>query len=562
MKNKSVKTQISVYVLAITLMSSIIIGLFSYISFRNNLVKYTGQRAMDLAKSISINIDGNAIANLDLTGVKDSNYSKIKSYLSNEKSNLDLTYLYIMVDNGTDYKYIMEGVTDHDDLSDIVDLGDAQSKGEYGPEPQQVLSEGTATFTSLYDNGQYGKLLSGFAPIMNSSGKVVGILGLDVNAATINKSIISYAPILVFLMLLFCIFSFVLIRLVVTKTVASPLESFVDVAKGLSDGGFNSAMPEKYKDSSLELSHLSSAFEKLNENLIRIKTEITNIENKQLLLNSENDMPGDFGVMKDSIKNIVGSYNVLLSDFGSIVGNLSFSSEQVAQISQHLAESSSEQNSAIDGFSKAISVLSETAEKNSSSVNTATGYVHEVEVAIQKSNKDMHEVILAMNEIHTVASEIHKIMDDISDISSMTNLLALNASVESARAGEAGKGFAVIADEVRSLAAKSANAARSTELLLDETLIAVEKGKKITELTGRDLEVVTGKTDLVLDSISDILKISELQNGGIQRINSEIMRISDSVRSNSDKAGESAAASQELSSQAVLLKQRISEYVY
>ena len=156
MKNKSVKTQISVYVLAITLISSIIIGLFSYISFRNNLERYTGQRAMDLAKSISLNIDGDAIAKYGSTGVKDSTYDEIRSYLSKEKSNLDLTYLYIMVDNGTYYKYIMEGVTDHDDLSDIVDLGDAQSKGEYGPEPQQVLSEGTATFTSLYDNGQYG----------------------------------------------------------------------------------------------------------------------------------------------------------------------------------------------------------------------------------------------------------------------------------------------------------------------------------------------------------------------------------------------------------------------
>ncbi len=117
-------------------------------------------------------------------------------------------------------------------------------------------------------------------------------------------------------------------------------------------------------------------------------------------------------------------------------------------------------------------------------------------------------------------------------------------------------------DEVRSLAAKSANAAKSTEQLLVKTLNAVEKGKKITEVTGHDLEKVAGKTGLVIDSISDIFNVSELQNDGIQSINSEIIHISDSVKANSEKADESAAASQELSSQAVLLNQRIGEYVH
>lgn len=561
MKNKSVKTQISAYVLAITVLSSIIIGVYSYISFKNNLVEYMGKRAMDLAESISLNIDGNAIAGYDSTGVKDSAYDKMRGYLGSEKSNLDLTYLYIMVDAGSNYKFIMEGSTDHDDMSQIEKLGDTEAKDQFGSESQQVLTEGKAAYTSLYDSGQFGVLLSGFAPILDSSGKVVGILGLDISAAVIDKSLAAYAPILLLIIVLFFLFSFVLIRLVVMKSVTNPLDSFVGVANELSKGAFDTVLPEKYRNSSSELSNLAIAFEKLNVNLNKIKSEIISIEKKQLHLDDINDMPGDFGVIKDSIKNIVSSYNVLLSDFGGIIGNLSSSSEQVAQISTHLAESSNEQNSAIAGFSNAVSVLSETAGKNNESVSTATTYVHEAEDAISKCNADMHEVILAMNEINTAANEIHKIMDDISDISSMTNLLALNASVESARAGEAGKGFAVIADEVRSLAAKSANAAKSTELLLNETILAVEKGKSITEVTGRDLAVVSGKTSLVIESISDIFNVSELQNEGIQRINSEIIHISDTVRSNSEKAAESAAASQELSSQAILLNQKISDYV-
>lgn len=562
MKNKSAKTQISVYVLAITLISSIIIGVFSFISFRSNLEEYMGKRAMELAESISLNISGDAINGYGSTGVKDSNYNKIRGYLSNEKSNLDLTYLYIMVDDGSNYKYIMEGVTDHDDLNDIVNLGDTQSKNEYGPEPQEVLTNGKATYTSLYSNGKYGVLLSGFAPIIDSSGKVTGILGLDISAAAIDKSLLSYTPILVLLMLLFCAFSFILIRLVVAKSVTNPLVSFVGVAKDVSEGSFCASLPEKYRNSSTELRNLSDAFERLSGNLSQVETEIINIEKKQLLTGELNDMPGEFGVIKNSIKSIVSSYDSLLTDFGSIASNLSSSSEQVAEISINLAESANNQETAISGFSKAVSLLSETSGKNNECVNTATVYVHEVDNAIQKCSADMREVSSSMNEINTVAGEILKIMDEISDISSMTNLLALNASVESARAGEAGKGFSVIAEEVRSLAAKSANAAKSTEQLLSRTLYAVEKGKGITELTGRDLDEVAKKTGLVIDSISEIFNVSELQNNSILSINTEITNISDSVRLNSEKAGESAAASEELSSQAILLNKRISEYIH
>ncbi|MEA4895878.1 MAG: methyl-accepting chemotaxis protein [Oscillospiraceae bacterium] len=561
MKNKSVKTKISIYVLAVTFLCSVAIGIFSYISFRGNLVEQIGAKARDVAEAISINIDGNLIANYAATGQEDKYYDNLQAYLSHEKTNVDLTYLYIMTDDDENYKYIVEGFTDSDDMSSIVSLGDTQPKDEYGPEPQQVLDTGNAAYTGLYDNGEYGVLLSGFAPIYDASGKTVAVLGLDMSAASVSKSLSAYIPFLIIIMLGFCAVSFFLVRFAVIKVVADPLEAFADTAEKLADGDFGALISEKHRVITSEMKRLSAAFDKLCTNLKRVKSDIEEIEKKQLHSDGREDLPGDFGKMKKSIGNIIGTYNGLLSDFENIAGNLTRSSEQVAEISSHLAQSSSEQSSSLDSFSNTVALLSRTSEENNSSVAQATGYVREAERAIEKCDGDMTGVIDAMNAINSTAGEIGTIMNEISNIALMTNLLALNASVESARAGALGKGFAVVADEVRILAGKSADAAKSTEILLDKTVQAVEKGKEITQITNLDLKEAGSRTGLVIDSISGIYKVSEQQADGVRIINNEITNIAVAVRGNSAKAQESAAASQELSGQAQLLKQKIGEYV-
>ena len=138
--------------------------------------------------------------------------------------------------------------------------------------------------------------------------------------------------------------------------------------------------------------------------------------------------------------------------------------------------------------------------------------------------------------------------------------MALNAAVEAARAGSAGKGFAVVADEVRNLAQKSADAAKNTTILIEETVQAVERGSEIVEITAKSMTNVVTGSDQVREFVNDIARTSKEQSDSVSQILIGVEQISAVIQSNSATAEESAAASEELSGQADLLKQNVEQF--
>lgn len=172
----------------------------------------------------------------------------------------------------------------------------------------------------------------------------------------------------------------------------------------------------------------------------------------------------------------------------------------------------------------------------------------------------MQEMIVAMADISDKSGQIGKIIKTIEDIAFQTNILALNAAVEAARAGAAGKGFAVVADEVRNLASKSAEASKSTASLIEGSIHAVEKGKKLADETAHTLDEVVENSKRIVNVVDGISQASSEQASSIAQVTQGIDQISSVVQTNSATAEESAAASEELSGQAQMLKNLVEQF--
>lgn len=560
-KGLSIKSKISIYVLAISIISSLVIGGFSYQNFKNNLINYLGARAKSIAQVVSASIDGDRISQYSVTGQTDDDYQKLLAFLDSVKKNTNLSYLYIMVDDGDYYKYIAEAPSDNEPSL----LGDTDTKDQYGAEPSAVLSTGNAENSGVYYTTKYGSLISGFAPIFDHKGSIIGVIGMDIEANVVNDSINGYLPTLIGIVILSAAFSFILISLFVNRIVVKPIKGLQQAAQKLSDSKFDINIPPKYQMKKDEIGRLSAAFVSVANNTNHIINEISNIlsrmSNKDMSIKITGQYQGDFAPIQESITNIVDTYNRLLSEFKTVSRDVSISAQQLSDVSGELALGSNTQSTAIEFLKTTISEFSSDAVTNALNINHAKDNVSEIVQALLQGKDQMKMTISAMDEINDSSNQISQIIKVIDDITFQTNILALNAAIEAARAGVAGKGFAVVAEEVRTLARKTSDAANKTSSLINTSINAIKKGSSITKQTASAIENAADKAEHVLGIIDKIASTSNVQASSITGITAGMSQISEVIQNNSAKAQESAALSEELTVHCNNLHEELSDFI-
>ena len=350
----------------------------------------------------------------------------------------------------------------------------------------------------------------------------------------------------------------------ITRGITQPVTELEQAARAMAKGEF-SAVRVEY-DSRDELGSLAGDIRSMVKTLTDVLQNETYILNEMaegnFSVHSDRDeyYIGEFEQLMRSMKKINRGLSELLLQISQSADNVAAGSEQVSSGSQNLAQGTTEQAASVEELTGMMSEISDQAYRNSRDAQEASEKAQMVKENATESSRSMQEMVKAMAEISGKSDEIRKIVKTIEDFSFQTNILALNAAVEAARAGDRGKGFSVVANEVRSLANQSSAASKSTAALIQSSIQAVENGRKIANETDNALAEVVSGIDNVSELLFHITDASSKQFDANRQVTENINLISEVVQTNSATAEECAAASEELASQAQLLKELVSHF--
>lgn len=557
MKNLKIRTKL--FILVVFMMAGIIIIGISSLLFMSTINDNTTEIASNWLPSTILAEEMN-------TAVSDVRTQEFKHVVSQDAKEMDKvnTKLDQLSENfirmQKQYNELAVNETDRQLLSDIQKAWDSYlAEGE---SMIKLSAENKTTEAMAIMNGEH---LDNFDSLtakclelvqFNKSGSDAANEQADIAYAVAQKLTIGLLSGLSVVTVLFAFY--------IVHSITKPVSEIDNVARKIADGELNESIRYQSKD---ELGVLAVNFNKTVTRLrdyVNYIDEISSILNEvadgNLLFQLTYDYAGEFAKVKTALEHISDSLNTTLTQINQSSEQVASGSDQVASGSQALSQGTTEQASSIEELAATINDISQQVSQNAESAKNASRQASIVGEQITVSNDSMKHMTIAMNEISEKSSQIGKIIKTIEDIAFQTNILALNAAVEAARAGEAGKGFAVVADEVRNLASKSAEASKDTANLIEGSMQAVEKGTQIANSTAEQLSQVVSGAQEIVNTIDDIATASQRQSDSIRQVTTGVDQISSVIQTNSATAEESAAASEELSGQAQILKNLVSKF--
>jgi methyl-accepting chemotaxis protein len=261
-----------------------------------------------------------------------------------------------------------------------------------------------------------------------------------------------------------------------------------------------------------------------------------------------------------SLNKLLDSMEGAIRQIQTVSGEVSRGAEEISAGTVNLSQRTEEQSSSLEETASSMEEMTTTVKQNAANAGEANQLAIAARSQAESGGAVVGKAVSAMSEINDSSKKIADIIGVIDEIAFQTNLLALNAAVEAARAGEQGRGFAVVASEVRSLAGRSATAAKEIKELIQDSVRKVEDGSTLVTESGHTLEQIVVSVKKVSDIVAEIAAASREQSSGIEQVNRAVMQMDELTQQNGALVEQATSASQTLAEQARNLSQMMGHY--
>jgi methyl-accepting chemotaxis protein len=334
------------------------------------------------------------------------------------------------------------------------------------------------------------------------------------------------------------------------------------IVQAAANGDFTRRVGVEGKDGFFKMlaESLNQLLEACGVGLTEVQRVLASLAKGDLTQTIDKDFKGTFGQMKDDANLTVEQLTGIVSQIKGATDAIGTASKEIAQGNADLSSRTEQQAASLEETASSMEELTSTVKQNAENAKQANQLAIGAGDVAAKGGKVVQEVVLTMGAINESSKKIVDIISVIDGIAFQTNILALNAAVEAARAGEQGRGFAVVAAEVRSLAQRSAGAAKEIKTLISDSVEKVQNGSKLVENAGRTMEEIVQSVKRVTDIMGEITAASQEQSSGIEQVNQTITQMDQVTQQNAALVEEATAAARSLEEQAEGLTASVSAF--